>query len=143
MTPISRFDKLVIRRSLNGLLRHQRVIASNFLILTDCLAASSLCSPWSLLLQFGCETVSFIAAKMQPPLRIAMLECDTPLPNTKAKFQDYGGVFEFLLKCGAKALGRPDPESGLQIKKYQIELNPQNYPDLKDIDAILITGSSK
>jgi len=89
------------------------------------------------------ETVSFIAAKMQPPLRIAMLECDTPLPNTKAKFQDYGGVFEFLLKCGAKALGRPDPESGLHIKKYQIELNPQNYPDLKDIDAILITGSSK
>lgn len=74
-------------------------------------------------------------------LRIAVLECDTPLPGTKARFQGYGGVFEHLLRTGAKALGRPAQED-LIITKHQIESNPENYPDLDDIDAILITGSS-
>jgi hypothetical protein len=78
---------------------------------------------------------------MRPPLRIAILECDTPLPNTEAKYGGYGGVFEKLLRSGARALGQPDPETGLKIFNYQIQLNPDNYPDLDDIDAILITGS--
>jgi hypothetical protein len=78
---------------------------------------------------------------MKPPVRIAMLECDTPLPNTKSRYDGYGGVFEALLKAGARDLGRPDPQSGLQISRYQVELHPEHYPDLKDIDAILITGS--
>jgi hypothetical protein len=71
-----------------------------------------------------------------------MLECDTPLPKTGARYHGYGGVFEALLKAGAKDLGRPDPHSGLQISRYQVELHPEDYPDLQDIDAILITGSS-
>lgn len=78
---------------------------------------------------------------MRPPLRIAILECDTPLPNTKSKYGGYGGVFESLLRSGAKSLGQPDLESGLKISKHQIESDPGNYPDLQDIDAILITGS--
>jgi GMP synthase-like glutamine amidotransferase len=71
-----------------------------------------------------------------------MLECDTPLPKTDARYHGYGGVFEALLKAGARDLGRPDPQSGLQISRYQVELHPENYPDLQDVDAILITGSS-
>jgi hypothetical protein len=79
---------------------------------------------------------------MKPPLRIAILECDTPLPGTEAKYGGYGGVFDQLLRSGAKVLGKLDPESGLQISKYQIQLDPDNYPQMDDIDAILITGSS-
>jgi hypothetical protein len=79
---------------------------------------------------------------MKPPLRIAILECDTPLPNTEAKYGGYGGVFEQLLISGAKVLGKLDPEKGFQISKYQIQLDPDNYPQIDDIDAILITGSS-
>jgi GMP synthase-like glutamine amidotransferase len=79
---------------------------------------------------------------MKPPIRIAILECDTPLPRTKARYGGYGGVFEALLQAGAQDLGRPDLRSGLQISRYQVELDPEHYPDLKDIDAILITGSS-
>ena len=71
-----------------------------------------------------------------------MLECDTPLPKTNARYHGYGGVFEALLKAGAQDLGRPDPYSGLQISRYQVELHPEVYPNLQDIDAILITGSS-
>jgi hypothetical protein len=83
--------------------------------------------------------------KLHQPVRIAILECDTPLPKTKDKFQGYGGVFEVLLRSGAKALGRPDldPETGLEISKWQVELEPERYPDPGTIDAILITGSSK
>ncbi|KAK6383071.1 uncharacterized protein PV06_05362 [Exophiala oligosperma] len=81
--------------------------------------------------------------KKQHPYRIAVLECDTPLPKTKAKFQGYGGVFEFLLRAGAKALGRPDldPETGFEVSKWQVELEPDKYPNPDTIDAILITGS--
>jgi hypothetical protein len=79
---------------------------------------------------------------MRPPVRLAILECDTPLPNTKAKYGGYGGVFEKLLNSGARALGRPDSEVGLQISKYDVVSDLENYPKLDDIDAILITGSS-
>jgi len=79
---------------------------------------------------------------MKPPLRIAILECDTPLPNTEAKYGGYGGVFDKLLRSGAKVLGRLDPDEGLSISKYQIQLDPDNYPQIEDIDTILITGSS-
>lgn len=72
--------------------------------------------------------------------RIAVLECDTPLPNTKALYGSYGGVFEALIRAGAKSLGRPE-QGQLVFFKHQIEIDPENYPDLNDIDAILITGS--
>ncbi len=83
--------------------------------------------------------------KLQRALRIAILQCDTPLPETKKKFQCYGGVFEFLLRSGAKALNRPDldPDASLDISFWQVELHPDKYPDPEDIDAILITGSSE
>ena len=80
---------------------------------------------------------------MQPLLRIAILECDTPLPETKAKFGSYGGVFQFLLRSGARALGKPDFDHGFEFSNHQIESDPENYPDLADVDAILITGSSE
>jgi len=79
---------------------------------------------------------------MRPPLRIAVLECDTPLPQTKEKYGGYGGVFEYLLRSGAKALDQIDAEKDLQFSMHQIEIDPDNYPNLDDIDAILVTGSS-
>ena len=83
--------------------------------------------------------------KVPQPLRIAILECDTPLPETKKRFQGYGGVFEFLLRNGAKALGRADldPETGLEISRWRVEQEPDKYPQPGDMDGILITGSSE
>jgi len=81
---------------------------------------------------------------MRPPLRIAILECDTPLENANAKYGGYGGVFTALLRASAKALGQPDkldPETGLEISKWDV-VNGEEYPNLEDIDAILMTGSS-
>jgi hypothetical protein len=77
---------------------------------------------------------------MRPPLRIAILECDVPLPKTTAEYGGYGGVFEALLRPAAKALGLPD--TALEITKWNILAEEDKYPKLEDIDAILITGSS-
>lgn len=78
----------------------------------------------------------------QLPLRIAILECDTPLDGTRAKYGGYGGVFTALLKAGADALGHPglSSSSGLALSIFDV-VNKQEYPALEDIDAILISGS--
>lgn len=80
---------------------------------------------------------------MRVPIRIAVLECDTPLDNTKAKYGGYAGVFKALLLASAKDLDQPDsvdPQSGLEISKWNVM--EDRYPELDHIDAILITGSS-
>lgn len=82
---------------------------------------------------------------MKPPLRIAVLECDTPLPNTRAKYGGYGGVFEALLQAGADALDMPDvisSKKGMQITKYDV-VNAELYPNVDNIDAVLLTGSRR
>lgn len=83
---------------------------------------------------------------MQPPLRIAVLECDTPLPAVDARYNNEGyyGVFKTLLKSSAEELGhsRLDPDTGLQITKWDV-VDAQEYPKLEDIDAVLLTGSSQ
>lgn len=81
---------------------------------------------------------------MRPPLRIAVLECDEPLTETKAKYGGYGGVFESLLRTAAEDLNEPkiDPDSGLKITKWDIVNHSDTYPELEDIDAVLLTGAS-
>lgn len=77
------------------------------------------------------------------PLRIAILECDTPLDNTRAKYEGYGGVFKQMLSRAADALQHPGLSSsqGLELSIYQVVEKEDVYPNLEDIDAILITGS--
>lgn len=81
---------------------------------------------------------------MKLPLRIAVLECDTPLDRTKAKYTGYGGVFKQMLERGADELKYPGLSSteGLELQMYDV-VQGTLYPKLEDIDAILITGSSK
>lgn len=79
------------------------------------------------------------------PLRIAVLECDTPLPPIDDRYGGYTGVFTTLLKASAKALNKPeqlDPENDLVISQWDI-VNADKYPNLEDIDAVLLTGSSR
>ena len=79
---------------------------------------------------------------MRPPFRIATLGCDTPLPKTRERYPGYGDVFEALLRAGARAAETPDAGTGLKFLHYQVQENPDEYPDVNEIDAILITGSS-
>lgn len=77
-----------------------------------------------------------------PPLRIAVLECDTPLSTTNSKYGGYGGVFNALLSAAADALETPNLSSkdSLDLTTWNV-LEAQTYPSLDDIDAILISGS--
>lgn len=75
------------------------------------------------------------------PLRIAILECDTPLDGTRAKYGSYGGVFKALLDAGADALGHPNLSSKQGLELTYWDVVQDKYPSLDLIDAILMTGS--
>ena len=89
------------------------------------------------------------------PIRLAILEADTPLANTCQKYGCYGGVFTSLLHKAANASEIPLDRlelTGWDVVNEQdgavVEMGglydwkrTRGYPPMKDIDAILITGS--
>jgi hypothetical protein len=82
---------------------------------------------------------------MKPPLRIAILECDTPPPDVVNRFGTYGNIFKTLLDAGADGLKQPDllsSKKGLELSSFDVVYDTK-YPDLEDVDAVLISGSSR
>jgi hypothetical protein len=77
---------------------------------------------------------------MNSPLRIAVLECDTPLPDIIEKYGRYGPIFSTLLETAAEGLGL-SPEKDLEMSAFDV-VDKQEYPDLEIVDAVLISGSS-
>ncbi|RMY50595.1 hypothetical protein D0865_06812 [Hortaea werneckii] len=79
---------------------------------------------------------------MKGPLRIAVLECDEPVGKTKEKYGGYGNLFKELLNAGADKVAEKDgvqrPE--LDVSKFDV-VNHEVYPNLEDVDGILLTGS--
>ncbi len=92
------------------------------------------------------------------PIRIAILEADTPLGKTRAKYGSYGGVFTSLLYKAADASHIPrerleltgwDVLSMDAVKEGEEEVmggewnikRRKGCPKMEDVDAILITGS--
>ena len=76
-----------------------------------------------------------IAATMST-FRVAVLECDTPVPTVNAARGSYGDVFHSLLENG---LAGRDLE--LKVSKWDV-VNIQKYPSYDQVDGILISGSS-
>lgn len=87
----------------------------------------------------------------QNPIRIAVLEADHLLPQTSANYGGYTDLYTLLLHAGADSFGWPREK--FQISKWDVvqrgaELSEQEvekieYPQLEDIDAIMISGSSE
>jgi hypothetical protein len=79
-----------------------------------------------------------------PTLRIAILECDTPLDKVLDKYGSYGDIFTALLKQAGKEVTSEGGESvQVECTNYDV-VDKQEYPeDLDKVDAILMTGSSK
>jgi hypothetical protein len=81
---------------------------------------------------------------MRQPLRVAILECDEPVGETKKKYGSFGNLFKELLVAGALSVGergfheRPE----LIFSRYNV-LNDMAYPKLESVDAVLLSGSSK
>jgi hypothetical protein len=77
---------------------------------------------------------------MKTPLRIAILECDTPPADVVAQYGRYDRIFTTLLETAAEGLGL-SPKQDLELSAFDV-VTKQEYPELDKIDAVLISGSS-
>ncbi|KAI0541566.1 class I glutamine amidotransferase-like protein [Xylaria digitata] len=79
---------------------------------------------------------------LNAPIRLAILEADTPVPGIKAKYQSYGGVFTHMFKRACASFSHPVTlESQLTLSSHDIVNDFTAYPNPETIDAILITGA--
>ncbi|KAF2264425.1 class I glutamine amidotransferase-like protein [Lojkania enalia] len=79
---------------------------------------------------------------MRPPLRIALLECDELVGETKREYDSIGDLYKKFLEAGASKI----EESGLyerpnlDVSSYDV-VNKQEYLDVENIGAAFLTGS--
>ena len=73
-------------------------------------------------------------------LRIAILECDTPIDPIKDQRGTYGDVFKELFDKSRSELEQTNLPR-LEFYKYDV-VEREEYPSLDKVDAILMTGSS-
>jgi hypothetical protein len=78
---------------------------------------------------------------MKTPLRIAILQCDTPPPGVVALYGAYDRIFATLLEKAAEGLGL-DPKKDLELSAFEV-VTKQEYPEIENVDAVLISGSSE
>ncbi|KAI1339477.1 putative class I glutamine amidotransferase [Xylariaceae sp. FL0016] len=82
------------------------------------------------------------SATTNAPIRLAILEADTPAPGIKAKYGSYYGVFTHLFERACAALSPPQSlASQLSLSAHDIVNDLSSYPDPETVDAVLITGS--
>lgn len=80
---------------------------------------------------------------MQFPLRIAILETGPLRPSMQPKYGDHGKLYTKLLQHAADSLNHPGFSSNeLQITCWDVVASEDEYPDLADVDVVLISGSS-
>lgn len=82
------------------------------------------------------------AMPLSGPLRLAVLEADTPQPQTRERIGTYTHVFTQLFQ-GACDIATPPKRLAdeLAISGHGIVDDLDAYPALDDVDAILISGS--
>ncbi|MBE3047656.1 hypothetical protein IMZ48_35115, partial [Candidatus Bathyarchaeota archaeon] len=72
------------------------------------------------------------------PIRLAILEADSPQPKAAARYGNYTGLFTSLLATAVA----PDPVADhFAITRHHVVNDTSAYPALEDVDAVLITGS--
>ncbi|KAK6531442.1 hypothetical protein TWF281_008246 [Arthrobotrys megalospora] len=79
---------------------------------------------------------------MQPPLRIAILETESPTPDFQSKYGSYGDLFIRLLSSASITLNTNPPfrTDDLQFSKWDVERSLDYYPDIEEVDALLVVG---
>ncbi|KAI5464825.1 class I glutamine amidotransferase-like protein [Mariannaea sp. PMI_226] len=77
---------------------------------------------------------------MTRSFRLAVLECDTPVPPVLEARGTYSEVFRRLLTSGKEGLGARGNEVELEISRYDV-VATQAYPNPEEIDGLWLTGS--
>lgn len=73
------------------------------------------------------------------PIRLAILEADTPVAGVQAEFGGYGGVFTHLFR---RAVAPAPLEEYLALSAHDVVGGgAAAYPDPETLDAVLISGS--
>lgn len=67
-------------------------------------------------------------------LRLAIQECEKPLPKAKAARGSFGDIFH-----GCFALGSEAADVRLDVSKWDTMVG--EYPRMEDVDVIALTGS--
>jgi hypothetical protein len=74
------------------------------------------------------------------PIRIAVLECDITIGRLA---EGYGPIFKRLLTAAAAKLRDDDGVAlTLDVTWFNVVQQPEAYPQLDDVDAVLLSGSS-
>ncbi len=74
--------------------------------------------------------------------RLAVLECDTPVPAVEQTRGSYGEVFRQLLTKGLAGVADAKYKGAeFALSKWDV-VRSQEYPKAEDVDGILLTGSS-
>lgn len=79
-----------------------------------------------------------------PPIRLAILVTDQPLPQIAAKLGPFDAIFTTLLRNACVSLDPPQTlDSQLALTSHDVvnAAPDAGYPDPGSIDAVLITGS--
>ena len=74
------------------------------------------------------------------PLRVAILEADTPIPEIEEQFGRYGDIFANLFLTAGATMTPPMTADDFYFTKWDVEKS-ELYPDINDVDHIVITGS--
>ncbi|CAD0016916.1 unnamed protein product [Aureobasidium pullulans] len=78
-----------------------------------------------------------------PTLRIAILECDTPLDKVRNKYGTYGDIFTELLKHGSEELTSEGEEVKVECSSYDV-VDKQEYPeDLEKFTREILESQSR
>ncbi|KAF3918508.1 hypothetical protein ABW21_db0206111 [Orbilia brochopaga] len=77
---------------------------------------------------------------MQRRIRIAVLECDAPSAAFQQQFGTFGDTVIRLLRTSCVSLDPPLDQNDLVFTKWDVERQPDYYPEPDDVDAILICG---
>jgi hypothetical protein len=75
-------------------------------------------------------------------IRLAIFECGIPLPLARERYGTYGGMFEALF-AAQQSPKTTATEKKITFSKYPVDRDEAEYPDLSEVDVILMTGSSK
>ncbi|KAL7822802.1 class I glutamine amidotransferase-like protein [Trichoderma gracile] len=76
---------------------------------------------------------------MSRVLRLAILECEKPLPKAKAARGSFGDIFHNFFAQGLQGLGSEAADVRLDVSKWDTMAG--EYPRIEDVDVIALTGS--
>ncbi|KAG8161937.1 hypothetical protein KVR01_007702 [Diaporthe batatas] len=78
------------------------------------------------------------------PIRLAILEADEPLPSVVERLGRFGAIFTSMFEAACKSQDPPQTlGSQLTLTAHDVVSGDSTtaYPDPKEIDAVLVTGS--